>query len=435
MKSLIEPSSYSDESLQNLQDDTANVLKEIANTGVDQDGFTSSISPKAPELSGVSSEDSVAEYGKDKQQESIRDESGVDRTKIENEPLSVPTFDASQGDYFVARKPHTRDFSNKKRTVRPKRGKKKSYRRRKSHKKAATNRNNIEGSIEGQNETAGKNETEASSSVQEASKDSTKASGDVANETATVSGQNLTASSNATPSTRGKIDPYSNIGSDVSSMESASNMKINIDKDSSTSESSTESGEVRSHAPGQGKTETSSDVHNDIIDTAREYKEDNKEAEKIISKMKEGVAVKKHMTKDEVKSLETPVHALVKSIFHKAAKNVMKDFSKSNGLQNIAKMLVKAAVHNAMLGRPSAEKALEIAEKAKKQSKQPRSKKNAKKKKAKKAHTRSLKKKLDAAKLVKDDLMAIGRQKVTKSGSKIAKNKIEKNESSVVNEE
>ena len=431
MRSLVEPSSYGDESLQNLQDDTAKVLKEIANTGVDQDGFISSLSPKAPELSGASSEASAAEYSKDSQQESLKEESGVDRAKIENEPLSVPAFDASQGDYFVARKPHSRDYSNKKRTVRSKRGKKNSYRRRKSHKKAATNRNNIEGSIEGKNETAGKNETEASSSPQEASKDGTENSGDMANATVAVSGQNLTAPSNATPSARGKIDPYSSIGSDVSSMESASNMKININKDSSKSESSIQSGEVRSHAPRQGKTDKSSDVHNDIIDMAREYKEDNKEAEKIISKMKEGVAVKKHMTKEEVKSLETPVHALVKSIFHKAAKNVMKDFSKSNGLQNIAKMLVKAAVHNAMLGRPSAEKALEIAEKAKKQSKKTR----AKKKKSKKAHTRSLKKKLDAAKLVKDDLMAIERQKVAKSGSKGAKNKIEKNKTSVVNEE
>ena len=422
MRSGVEPSYYEEDDLDNLQDDTAKVLKDIANQGADQDGFTSSLGPKAPLISAGVEEKAAPDYDKDDLEESLKEENGVNRASIENKSLSVPTFDALHGDSLIPRKAHGKDYANKKRTVASKRGKKNSFRR-KSHKKAAIHRNSIESTVGSKNEAAGKNESETSvkgdnetAAVNETAKDAGSEFTGLGNAT---DGQNLTDAGNATLSTRGKMDPYASIGSDLSSTETASNINTNIGK-----ESESEAAQVRSHAPAQHK-------EKDLLDMAKEYQEKStKEVETAFSKMKEGVAVKKHMTKEEMKSLESPVHALVKSIFHRAAKNVMKDFTKSNGLQNIAKMLVKAAVHNAMLGRPSAEKALEVAEKVKK-----KQKKNEKKKKSKKANTRSLKKKLDAAKLVKDDLMAIGRQKITKTEGKVKGKKEKKTKSSVVNEE
>ena len=401
VRSDVEQSAYGEQDLQNLQDDTANVLKEITNQGANQDGFTSSLSPRAPELQHGVKEQGFSEYDTDELQEPI-DENNVDRATIEK---------GSNEGAQKARHPHKKDYANKKRTVGAKRRKKTSFRKQKLHKNIAASRNSIEANVDAKNETAGKNESADSAkadseatpanneSITAGSKEAVETSPEIKTPGDVSDSQNVTAASNVTPSTRDKVDPYSSIGSDVSSMETASNMKI------SNMEHGNEAAQTRSSAPGQQK-ETDTQEHKD---------KSTSEADNILSKIKEGVAVKKHMTKEEMNSLESPVHALVKSIFHKAAKNVMKDFTKSSGLQNIAKMLVKAAVHNAMLGRPSAEKALELAEKAKKQSKK------AKKKKTKKANTRSLKKKLDETKLVKDDLMAIGGHKVAKTQGKSKK--------------
>ena len=415
-------------------------MKDIANQGVDQDGFVSSLGPREPELSAGAAESGIADYDKEEMQESFKEANGVDRATIENESLSVPTFDASHGDSMIGKK-RSKDFPSKKRTVGSKRGKKNSFRRRKLHKKAVANRNEIEASADGKNETAAKNESSATIEGKEGSKDNgtidgeagkaalketedaknvandsnsadAGSKGDTEDKTNLKENQNGTAGANVTSSARTKIDPYSSIGSDTSSMESARNMKINIDKDGGSEASTSKDGAAEQQKKTKIHTSKSTDVHDDVISTEQEYKEADKGADNVPSEVKEGAAVKKHMTKQEMKSLESPVHQLVKSIFHKAASNVMKDFTKSNGLQNIAKMLVKAAVHNAMLTRPSIEKALNGSEK--------KGKKQNKKKKSKKTQTRTLKK-LDAAKLVRDDLMAIGRHKIGKSKGKVAK--------------
>ena len=421
LRSGVEPS-YDGDSLDNIQDDTASVLKEVANNGADQDGFSTSLGPKVPELPAGTSDPKVSEYDKEDLEDSIREANGVDRATIESESLSVPSFDASHVDSVLAGNKRSKDYPSKKRTVNSKRAKKTSFRRRKLHKKAATSRNSIEANADSKNDTVKGNEATASKDNAEDSKGSKGANLAGSKDSEKVESKDTQVysannSTNATSSTRGKVDPYSSIGSDTSSVETASHTKVSGNKESGSEADKSQSGAAQQQKKASIDQSKSSDVHTDIISNGLEYKGGDKEAINIPSKMKEAAAVKKHMTNADIKEIEMPVHALVKSIFHKAAKNVMQDFTKSNGIQNIAKMLVKAAVHNAMLNRPSAAKVLKDV--VKKQGGKKVTKEQKKKKKPKHTHRRSFKKRLDATKLVKDDLMAISKQKSAASKEEI----------------
>ncbi|XP_065062056.1 uncharacterized protein LOC135688921 isoform X1 [Rhopilema esculentum] len=405
---------YDYPSIQNIQDDTAKLLKDVSGNNVDQDGFSTSMSPKEPELDfhrPTGSEESA--LYQDDIEESIKDASGVDRATIESESLSVPTFDASHGDSLIARSKAKKDSKQRKRTVSGKRAKKMSVSKMNTHKKVAASRDNIEA----KNETSTADNATASegSNVKEAVPDNTSA-----NTTDTSAGNNIAdnatvtedqSKSNKTLSARGKVDPYSSIGTDTSSEESASNVNVNINKDSSSESKSNDATQEKKTQIKDSKAETN-DVHNDVINTGYEYNEATKS--NVPSKVKEGAAVKKHTTKADA-DLEQPVHMLVKSIFHKAAKNVMKDFAKSNGLKNVAQMLVKAAIHNAMLKRPSMTSALKAMSKQTKKANKKKKKFHAERrsklqnKKDAKPETRSMKS------TTTDDLMAIGGKKAEKS--------------------
>ena len=414
LRSDVEPQ-YDYPSIQNIQDDTAKILKDVSGNNVDQDGFSTSMSPKEPELGfhrPTGSEESA--LYQDDIEESIKDASGVDRATIESESLSVPTFDASHGDSLIARNKAKKDSKQRKRTVSGKRAKKMSVSKMKAYKKVAASRDNIEA----KNETSTADNATASegSNAKEAVPENT-----AANTTDTSAGNSLAenatvtedqSKNNKTLSTRGKVDPYASIGTDTSSEESASNVNVNVNKDSSSESKSNDAMQEKKTQIKDSKAETN-DVHNDVINTGYEYNEATKS--NVPSKVKEGAAVKKHMTKAESETLEQPVHMLVKSIFHKAAKNVMKDFAKSNGLKNVAKLLVKAAIHNAMLKRPSMTNALKTMSKQTKKANKKKKKFHGERRsklqnqKDAKPETRSMKS------TTTDDLMAIGGEKAEKT--------------------
>ena len=439
--------------IQNIQDDTSKVLKDLSSHDENQDGFSTSFSERNPELSYRNSASELSEVDNREINESLEQGNGMDRGTIDNEALSKPYFDAEHGDSL------TESSQLKKHTVHGKHPSKKdnevasrdsvenstaaadnSTASGETQSKAETSTENKEkkdeASTENQNkkdetstehkaETSAENKDkkdETSAENKERKSDTSTANADVsstdnAQNSTTADASSAQASNttngNATITVRGNFDPYSSIGTDMSSDEGASNMKLNINKDSGSEGKTMEQKKTNIHesvkesskdSTKESPKDSAGDVHTDIISTAHAYDGSNKRAE-----IKEGEAVKKHMTKQEKEMLKSPVHSLVKSIFHKAAKSALLDFTKSSGLKNVAKLLVHAAVHNAMLKRPAYLKAFKTKQESKKKLRKG-------KKKHEKAEVRSPK----AAKKenLKDDLMEIGRDKVEKNSDK-----------------
>ena len=431
--------------IQNIQDDTSKVLKDLSSHDENQDGFSTSFSERNPELSYRNSASELSEVDNREIDESLEQGNGMDRGTIENEALSKPYFDAEHGDSL------TESSQLKKHTVHGKHPSKKdnevasrdsvenstatadnSTASGESQSKVETSTESKEkkdeASTENQNkkdetstETKDKKD-ETSAENKESKSDTSTANADVSSTDNTQNSTTTDASSaqasnstngNGTITVRGKFDPYSSIGTDMSSDEGASNMKLNINKDSGSEGKTMEQKKTNIHesvkespkdSTKESPKDSAGDVHTDIISTAHAYDGSNKRAE-----IKEGEAVKKHMTKQEKEMLKSPVHSLVKSIFHKAAKSALLDFTKSSGLKNVAKLLVHAAVHNAMLKRPAYLKAFKTKQESKK-----------KLKKGKKKHENAEVRSPKAAKKEnpKDDLMEIGRDKVEKNADK-----------------
>lgn len=447
-----------------MQDDTSKVLKDLSSHDENQDGFSTSFSEKNPELSYRNGASEFSEADNKELDASLEQGNGMDRGTFENEALSKPYFDAEHGDSL------TESSQLKKHTVHNKHQSKKDSQitsRDSVENSTATADNgtaNADSKVEGNSENEKKAETstadkdkkdeastenkdkkdetstenkdkkdetstdnkdkkdETSTENKEKKPDTSTANADVSNNdnaqnnTATDASSAAASNStngNGTVTVRGKFDPYSSIGTDMSSDEGASNMKLNINKDSGSDGKTMEQKKTNIHesvkesskdSTKESPKDSAGDVHTDIINTAHAYDGSNKRAE-----IKEGEAVKKHMTKQDEEMLKSPVHSLVKSIFHKAAKNALLDFTKSSGLKNVAKLLVHAAVHNAMLKRPEYLKAFKTKQEAKK-----------KLKKGKKKHVKAEVRSPKTAKKEnpKDDLMEIGRDKVAKNADK-----------------
>ena len=146
-------------------------------------------------------------------------------------------------------------------------------------------------------------------------------------------------------------DPYLSIGSDSSSnhQQPITHLKPKVSEWHSSDHSNDA---IADFSPKS----VTANVHNDIVMTNQAAKD---------------TAKKGHISKKskDADILNLPVSSMVKTILDKAAKHAVHDFTKTTGLKNVAKLLVKAAVHNALRKRPEFVKAFKDKAKKSKKSK------------------------------------------------------------------